>query len=114
MATVVPSNIDLLIEGEILENEEKSVLEPLQEDRLEALVTALVGVEGQSELSHAVELIDFLQQNFEVEASAYAVAKASYHQRLFGETPGTRQLLDWASEHLSHFDFNLAKNFFFE
>lgn len=70
------------------------MLEPLEQDRLEALVTALVGVKGQSEHSHAVELIDFLQQNFEIEATAYAVAKSSCHQKLFGETPGTKEFLN--------------------
>lgn len=56
------------------------MLEPLQKEHLEALVTALVGTRGQSEISQATELIDFLEQNFEVEAIAYAVAVASCHQ----------------------------------
>lgn len=90
------------------------MLEPLQQDRLEALVTALVGVPGQSEKSHAIELINFLEQNFEVEAVAYAVAVASCHGRAFGETPGTKQLLDWAKDQLSDFDTNMAINFYLE
>lgn len=88
------------------------MLEPLQQDRLESLVTALIGVRGQSEISHATELINFLEQHFEIEAIAYAVAKASCHQQAFGETPGTKELLDWAREQLSYFDFNMALNFF--
>ncbi len=88
------------------------MLEPLEQDRLESLLTALVGVRGRSEKAHATELINFLEQNFEVEATCYAVAKASYHQQAFGETPGTTELLSWASDWLSDMDFNEALNFF--
>lgn len=92
--------------------EEKNVFTPLQQYRIEALFTALVSIPGQSEKSHAIELIDFLEQNFEFEAIAYAVALASCHKRAFGETPGTQELLDWAREQLSDYGFNTAANFY--
>ncbi len=88
------------------------MLEPLQQDRLEALLTALIGVPRKSERSHATELINFLEQNYEIEAVAFAVAKASCHQKAFGETSGTKELLSWAKEHLSCADFEQAMNFF--
>lgn len=88
------------------------MLPPDQQNRLEALLTALVGVPGQSHPVHADELIAFLTQHPQTEAIAFAVAKAGIHAKLFGETPGVRKLLDWASERLSQADFHRAVRFF--
>lgn len=88
------------------------MLAPNQQNRLEALVTALTGVPRQSHPAHADELIEFLTHNRETEAIAFSVAKAAIHQKAFGETPGVRKFLGWASGQLSEADFKKACNFF--